>query len=157
MRHKKIHDRAIFLDWFVESYNKVRRRKTFPHLAVRMIIKLLFPKWSYGGRGAFKTVYKVQSTKRKLVLKVANSKRIKTDFETYRSIPPSVRNRHFAKIYWHTKYIMLQKYGRKTRIPISELKKLKDVGKRYGLSDVRPDNIRRLNSHFKIVDATRSN
>jgi hypothetical protein len=156
MRHKKIHDKAIFLDWFVESYNRVRRRKTFPHKAVRIIIKLLFPDWSYRGRGAFKTVYKVQSTKRRLVLKVANSNRIKTDVRTYRSIPRNVRNRYFAKIYWHTKCAMLQKYGTETHIPPSELKKLKKIGKKYGLGDVRSDNIRELDSHFKIVDATRT-
>lgn len=155
MRHKKIHEKAIFLDWFVGSYNKVRRRRTFPHKAVRMMIKLLFPNWTYRGRGAFKTVYRVRSTKRKLVLKVANKNRIKRDIGTYRSIPETVRNRYFGKIYWHTKHAMLQKYGRETRIPDSELRKLKNVGKRFGLGDIRPDNIRKVGSHFKIVDATR--
>jgi hypothetical protein len=156
MRHKKIHERARFLDWFVGSYNKVRRRRTFPHKAVGMAIRLLFPNWTYRGKGAYKTVYKLRSTKRRLVLKVADKKRIKEDFRAYRSIPETVRNRYFAKIYWHTEYTMLQKYGRKTRIPDSELKKLKDVGKRHGLSDIRPDNIRKVGFHFKIVDAART-
>ena len=48
---------------------------------------------------------------------------------------------------------MLQKYGAKTATLPSEIKKLKVIGKKYGLIDIRADNIRKVDGRFKIIDA----
>lgn len=154
MRHERIHKRALFIDEFVDAYKKVRNRTTFPHREVGRIVHFLFPGCSYTGRGAFKTVHKVSSRARDLVLKTTNPKNIRKDKQAYMRLPPTKRNRYFAKIYWVTKYCLLQKYGKKLeRIPERDLKKLKVVAKEYGLSDVRPGNIRKIDGRFKIVDA----
>lgn len=89
-----------------------------------------------------------------MVLKFSMEKNIKKDFETYTRLPPSIRNRYFAKIYWSTKYCLLQKYGKKAKVPDDKLQQLKIVAKKYGLSDVRVANIRKVNGNFKIVDAS---
>ena len=50
---------------------------------------------------------------------------------------------------------MLQKYGRKVRVPAREIERLKLVGAKYHLKDVREANIMKFDSGFKIVDAER--
>ena len=50
---------------------------------------------------------------------------------------------------------MLQKYGKQVAIPEAVLQRLKNIGKKYNLKDVRPDNIMQVNGKFKIVDAER--
>lgn len=155
MRHERIHKRALFIDEFVRAYQKVRNRKTFPHKEVGRIIHFLFPGCSYKGRGAFKTVHKISTRARDLVLKTSSPKNIKKDMRVYSRIPETIRNRYFAKIYWNTRCCLLQKYGRKTMgVPAKALKRLKEFGKQYGLRDIRLDNVRKVGGHFKIVDAS---
>lgn len=154
-RHKNIFKRAVFIDKFVDAYRSVHRRRTFPHKEVGSMIHFLFPGGSYKGRGAYKTVHKVSSRARDLVLKTSNRKNILRDMHAYRKLPTGIRNRYFAKVYWRTKYCLLQKFGRgNSRVPPDILRKLKRIGREHGLKDVRPANIRRVDGQFKIVDAS---
>jgi hypothetical protein len=154
IRHKKIYQRAKLLDKFIDFYIKAKKRVNFPHKVVKNIVCLLFPNARYEGKGAFKTVHHISTRSRELILKFSMEKNIKKDFEAYTSLPPSIRNRYFAKIYWSTKYCLLQKYGKKAKVPDDKLQQLKIVAKKYGLSDVRVANIRKVNGNFKIVDAS---
>jgi len=87
------------------------------------------------------------------VLKLTDRKNVSKDGKIYARVGKTLRNRYLAKVYWRTKYVILQKYGTAARIPSSELVRLKLFAKKYGLSDVRPDNIRKVDGMFKIVDA----
>jgi hypothetical protein len=153
MRHALLNRTAQIIDRFVDTHKRVRRRTTFPHKEISEIISMLFPGSSREGRGAFKSVHVVYSRSRTLVLKTSNPRNIRTDLRAYKRIPETVRNRYFGKIYWGTKYCLLQKYGREVRVPESALLKLKSIGKAYGLKDIRPANIRKINGRFKIIDA----
>ena len=113
MRHERIREKARFLDEFIEAHKKTRRRKRFPHQAVEVIIPLLFRRWRPEGRGAFKTVHRVSTTSRHVALKTASAKHISKDWRIYQTLPRGTRNRYFAKIYWKTKYCLLQKYGKR--------------------------------------------
>jgi hypothetical protein len=154
MRHALIRKKAEFIDQFVDAYKRIRKRTSFPHKEVGSIIHFLFPGGSYSGRGAFKTVHKVSSRAKTLVLKTSHFKNITQDVRAYKKLPQTLRNRYLAKIYWRTKYCLLQKYGRKVTMPPMELGRLKAVGKKHGLTDVRPDNVRKVDERFKIVDAS---
>jgi hypothetical protein len=154
MRHALIHRTAEVVDLFVDTYKKKRNRRTFPHKEVSNIIQYLFPGSSWRGRGAFKSVHRVYSRGRTLALKTSNPKNIRGDLRVYRRIPATIRNRYFAKVYWHTKYCLLQKYGRQTGVPQSVLVKLKGIGRQYGLRDIRSANVRKVEGRFKIVDAS---
>ncbi len=156
MRHALIRRKALFLDQFIDAYKRVRRRRTFPHREVQTMIRFLFPGSAFSGRGAFKTVHKVSSRERDLVLKTSNPRSLLRDERAYRRVPPTLRNRYFAKIYWRTKYCLLQKFGVARLVPPQQLARLKEVGERYRLTDVRPANIRRVEGAFKIVDASLS-
>src|SRR5712692_2145202 len=96
------------------------------------------------------------SRERDLVLKTGNRRSLYQDWRTYRRLPATLRNRYFAKLYWRTKYCLLQKYGKAGRVPPKRLATLKTVAQEHGLIDVRPDNIRLVEGVFKIVDASPS-
>lgn len=153
MRHNTIHEKALLIDKFVDIYMRARKRKTFPHKEVGQMILWIFPGSRSRGRGAFKTVYQISSRERDLVLKISKEKNIKSDMEAYYQLPRTIRNRYFAKIYWNTKYCLLQKYGKAVKISPKVVERLKKKVKPWGLSDVRADNIRKVGGRFKIVDA----
>lgn len=154
-RHRRIHQTAVLIDGLVDRYKRGRKRRTFPHREVKTIMHLAIPGCVYTGRGAFKTVHKVSTRTRDLVLKTSNPKNIRADVRAYLRLPPTIRNRYFAKIYWWTKYCLLQKFGRMTsNIPDDAMRRLRDVGRRHGLTDIRPANVRRVDGQYKIVDAS---
>ena len=152
-RHKLIYRKALFLDTFIKEYQKVRSRTNFPQKEVRTLIHFLFPGSSVSGRGAFKTAHRVSSRARHLVLKTSSPKNIRNDWRAYNKIPENLRNRYFARIYWKTKYCLLQKYGTKRIVPLPALHRLQRFGSEFGLTDIRPANVRKVDGHFKIVDA----
>ena len=157
-RHRRILEKARILDRFIDEYRKVKKRVKFPHKEAKSLIRVFFPRSSFAGRGAFKTVHRVSSRARDLVLKTSNPANIKNDWRAYHRIPPTLRNRYFAKIYWTTKYCLLQKHGKGTRgIPKEVKKRLMEIGRQFGLKDIRPANIRKVDGHFKIVDANLAN
>ena len=159
MRHKKIHDLvAKILEPSINFIKKSRKRESMPFKEIEKIINIFFPRTRYyeTGKGFFKHVFVIHSSKRKLVLKIGRSKKhIRKDFTTYNHLPLNIRNRYFAKIYWRRGLFMLQKYGKKVKVPAKELKRLKLVGNKYGLKDIREANIMKFDNKFKIVDAER--
>jgi len=156
MCHALIYKKAKFIDQFVDYYQKARGRSNFPQKETGHLIKFLFPGSRYSGRGAFKTVHQISSRAKDLVLKTSHRKNIIRDWRTYCRIPDSIRNRYFAEIYWKTNYCLLQKWGKKVKVPEEMITKLRLVGRTYGLTDIRSDNIRKVDGHFKIVDANLS-
>lgn len=154
MKFRRLLQKARLIDAFTRAYRRERKRNTFPHKPVRILVELLFPSWKREGRGAHKHVYKVTSTRRQLVLKVGRRRSIIRDIKAYRRIPASERNQLFAKIYWHTHHCLLQKYGEKPKVSRVELKRLRSDAKRYGLRDVRLANVRNVGGALRIVDAS---
>lgn len=154
MRHATLKKRAKIIDLIIDQYKQIRGRKTFPKKIVAGLVTLMFPNSDFEGRGFFKEVHSVHSRTRKLVLKLSHAKSTRRDWRVYRRLPASIRNRYFAKIYWHTKYCSLQKYGKKMRVSKRELHKLRARVRKYGLTDIKADNVRMVEGHFKIVDAS---
>jgi hypothetical protein len=159
MKHKKIKrlaERVIKLA--IQFIKKSRQRKSMPFKDLEAILKIFFPKTKHHktGKGFFKHVFIIHSNKKKLVLKIGRrEKDIRKDYATYLSLPKSVRNIYFAKIYWIDGLFMLQKYGKATKVPDNEFKRLREFGAKYGLKDVRTANIMKFGKIFKIVDAER--
>jgi len=141
------------VDAIIDHYIKVRKRKNFPKKIVEPVLKLVFPESHYIGRGFHKVVHAIYSRSFKRVIKISNFKSTNRDWDLYHRLPRTIRNLYFAKIYWHTKYCSLQKFGRKAVVPQVQLEKLKRRVKQYGLTDVRAENIRKFGKGFKIIDA----
>mgnify|MGYP001577136663 FL=1 len=128
-----------------------------PFQDIEILLKIFFPKTKEVGKGFFKRAFIIHFNKRKFVLKVGRKRNhIRKDHTTYTSrLPKNKINRYFAKIYWSHGLFMLQKYGKKAKIPKQEIEKLKKLGKKYGLKDIREANIMKFGKKFKIVDAER--
>jgi hypothetical protein len=154
MRHELLRRKAEFIGEFVDFHKRGHKLSRFPHKAVGELIELLFLDSFYVGRGAHKTVHRVRSRARDLVLKTAPRQEIRSGERAYNAIPANRKNRYFAKVYWRTKYCLPQKYGKDARVPAEKLAHLKKIGKEFGLSDIRPANVRKVDGHFKIVDAS---
>jgi len=143
----------------IKSIKKFRGINVTPHKDIEGLLNIFFPKTKYheSKKGFFKHVYIIHSSKKKLVLKEGSRKAIRKDYTTYKRIPGKVRNRVFAKIYWRSKdgKFMLQKYGKRVKVPKNQLEKLKQVGNEYNLKDIREANVMKFGNKFKIVDAER--
>ena len=155
MRFKKEYNLCKVIDLISD----INRKNRMPHQMFRKLVVLLFPKAKNVTKGvsAFKTVYKITE---KLVVNYGDHKHIMNDKKAYNRIPQKIRNRHFAKIYWHTKYTYLQKLGHDIKMPKEKIKrdkrflKLKRLEKKYNIRDVRPDNVKLFGKRtFKIIDA----
>ena len=159
MRYKKINDLVEkIIEPSIRFIKKSRQRKSMPYKDIEAIIKIFFPRTKHHktGKGFFKHVFVIYSSKKKVALKIGRSKKhISKDCKTYLSLPKSIRNRYFAKIYWQNGLFMLQKYGKKVKVPKEESDRLKKVGAKFRLKDIREANIMKVDNKFKIVDAER--
>ena len=148
-----------FIEPSIRKIQRARKIKTIPHKDIEKLLNIFFPRTKYisSNKGFFKHVFIIHSEIKSLVLKEGKSKDIRKDYNTYKRIPKNVRNCYFAKIYWRSNggRFMLQKYGKEVGIPKDELMRLKEIGKKYGLKDVREDNIRKFGDKLKIIDAER--
>lgn len=163
MRYKKIKEGPVEILKKVIGYiKKSRKRVNMPIKEIETIVKILFPKTKGNKRmsGFYKYAFVIHYGKKKLVLKIGRKiEHIRKDYETYkylcRRLGKRKANRYFAKIYWAHGLFMLQKYGKKVHVPEKELSKLKNFGRKYGLKDIREENVRKFGNNFKIVDAER--
>ena len=72
----------------------------------------------------------------------------------YKQLPPSLRHVYFARVFWHTKYCILQEYGVEVEASAEGVAQLRAIASKYGLLDITCDNIRSVNGNLKIIDAS---
>jgi len=159
MRYKRIYGLTNkVIKPLIKEIKKAKNTQRMPYKEIKIILDMLYPatKHQNVGRGYFKHVFIIHTKKRRLALKIGRGiKDMRKDAITYQKIPSNVRNRYFAKIYWTSGLFMLQKYGKKAKVPKDEIDRLKEIGSKYGLKDIREANIMKVDGKFKIVDAER--
>lgn len=171
MGYKKIKDLVEkVIEPSIDFIKSTKKRGTMPFKDIESILKILFPKTKYHktGKGFFKHVFAIHFNKKKFALKMGRSKKdIRKDYTTYtqlcKRLGEKKAKKNFAKIYWRTNLFILQKYGRKARVPDKVVERLKAVGFEYGLRDIGGNkkrktwgkNIMKFGNQFKIVDAER--
>jgi len=142
---------------------KNRKKQNTPFKEIESILNIFFPgtKHISSGAGAFKRVFIIHTpNKKKLALKISRRRSyMRKDYTTYKNfikrIGANIGHRNYAKIYWRTDFTMLQKFGKAVKVPEEEIQRLKQLGKEYGLKDIREKNIMKVDGKFKIVDAER--
>ena len=147
IRHKTLKTKARKLDKELSKINTSR----FPRKKVQELAKKIFPDCEFEGGGWHKDVFYITSRnkKRDLVIKIAQKRKIKGEVKIYKMV-----GKDFAKIYWNTKYVALQEFGdHKSEVPKEEIKRLKGIGLKFRLNDVRKGNIAKFGNRFKIIDA----
>jgi hypothetical protein len=100
-----------------------------------------------------KVVFHLRHKSHRLVLKVGKTEAIEHDHRAYKQMPASLRHVYFARVFWHTKYCLLQEYGAEAEVSTRELAQLRAIATKYGLLDISCDNIRSVNGNLKIIDA----
>lgn len=159
VRYKRIYDLVNQqIRPLIDQIKRAKDTKRMPYKEIKVILDILYPDTKHRdvGKGYFKHVFIIHTKRRWLALKIGRSIRdMRKDAITYEKIPANVRNRYFAKIYWTSGLFMLQKYGEKAKAPKDEIKRLKEIGNKYGLKDIREANIMKVGGKFKIVDAER--
>jgi hypothetical protein len=103
--------------------------------------------------GWHKIVFGIHSLDQEIVLKVGAKKSIENDHRAYNRVPENQRHQLFAKIFWHTKYCLLQQYGSPAKVSQKELDHLRGIGYNYGIFDIKADNLMRIDGKLKIIDA----
>ncbi len=87
------------------------------------------------------------------MLKVGAKRAIESDHQAYKRVPENIRHQLFARIYWHTKYCLLQQYGYPAHVTAAQLARIRRIVYRYGVFDVKPENLKSVNGALKIIDA----
>ena len=128
-----------------------------PQLQLKELVLKNFPDLYVRDVGWHKIVFGIHSADQKIVLKVGTKKSIENDHQAYKRVPESIRHQVFARIFWHTKYCLLQEYGFPAQVNAEELKRLRRIVYRYGIFDVKEANLKRINGELKIIDANVTN
>lgn len=167
MRYKKIKDLVEkVIKPSIKFIKNSKKSKRMPFKEIRLMLNIFYPKTKEENQkkqkryGKYKHVFIIHSGKTRLALKIGRRvKYTQKDYTTYtrlvKNLGKKKTNQYFAKIYWRDGLFMLQKYGKKVKVPKNEKEKLDDIGEKYGLKDVREANIMKFGKQFKIVDAER--
>jgi hypothetical protein len=120
---------------------------------LEQIVLMIFPDAVMVNFGLHKLVFRLSHKSHELALKIGKSEAIERDHEAYRQMPTSIRHVYFARVFWHTKYCLLQEFGVEAEVSAEELAQLRAIADQYGLLDITCENIRNVNGNLKIIDA----
>ena len=153
MKFKSLHKKARFLDNLIDDYEKNRGTSFVPMRSLQELTSKVFPEAARVNMGLHKLVFHLTHKSHQLALKIGREETIELDHKSYKLLPPRLRHVYFARIFWHTKYCLLQEYGVEAEATHDQLIKLRTIGYNYGLLDITCENIRNVNGYLKIVDA----
>lgn len=117
------------------------------------LVTMNYPDFSVENCGWHKIVFQNRQFDHRVVLKIGPKKSIEGDHRVYKSVPEDKRHRFFARIYWHTKYCLLQEYGDPVAATQEQLNRLRQAVYKYGVFDVKAENLRLISGELRIVDA----
>ena len=153
MKYKTLHQTARQIDHLIDHYMHASGSPFIQQNELKNLILKDFPDLYVKDAGWHKIVFGIHSTDQKIVLKVGPKNSIEKDHRAYKRVPESQRHQLFAKIFWHTKYCLLQEYGSPANVTKEELDILRRTVYQYGISDIKAENLKRINGELKIVDA----
>ena len=148
-----MHEKARFLDKSIDEYIKAERTSFIPMRKLPKIVGTVFPDAVMVNFGLHKLVFHLKCNSRDVALKVGKQQAVERDHTAYRQLPSNLRHVYFAKVFWHTKYSLLQEYGVEAEVTRQQLLLLRAIARRYGLLDITCDNVRVVNGNLKIIDA----
>ena len=154
MKFKSLHKNAKLLDDLIDTYIKTKKTSFAPIGELEKFALRVFPDTVRVDFGLHKLVFHLRHKSHELALKVGKTEAIEHDHRAYRQMPKSLRQVYFARVFWHTKYCLLQEYGVEANVSTQELSQLRAIAYKYGLLDITCENIRRVNGNLKIIDAS---
>jgi len=154
VKFKTLHEKAKLVDDSIDEYIKTKKGSFVPMQNLEEIVLTTFPGSHVSNFGLHKLVFRLRHKSHELALKIGKSEAIERDHEAYKQMPPNVRHAYFARVFWHTKYCILQEFGVEADVSAQDLVQLRAIAGEYGLLDITCDNIRSVNGNLKIIDAS---
>ena len=153
MQYQSLHHQAKHIDHLLDENIRLRGTLFLTREELEAVILGACPDFYVESFGWHKTVFGVKGLERKVVLKVGPKKSVENDHRAYKRVPENMRHQVFAKIFWHTKYCLLQEYGYPVHVTELQLQRLRREVNRYGIFDVKAQNLRAIDGAVKIIDA----
>lgn len=154
VKFKSLHEKAKLIDDLIDDHIKTKGTNFVPMHNLEEIVLTIFPESVMTNFGLHKLVFRLKHKSHDLALKIGKKESIELDHRGYKQMPASIRHVYFARIFWHTKYCLLQEYGIEAEVSAQELLQLRAISLKYGLLDITCDNIRIVNGYLKIIDAS---
>jgi hypothetical protein len=154
VKFKSLHEKAKLVDDLIDEYREAKGASFVPMSELEKIVTVAFPDAVLVNLGLHKLVFYLRHKSHELALKTGKAQAIEQDHKAYKQLPASLRHVYFAKVFWHTKYCLLQEYGLEAEASAEGLAQLRATASKYGLLDITCDNIRSVNGNLKIVDAS---
>ena len=153
VKFKSLHEKARLLDGSIDGYIETQGAGFVPMRKLQEMVVAVFSEAIMVNFGLHKIVFQLRYKSHDLALKVGKSQAVERDHRAYKLLPPSLRHAYFARIFWHTKYSILQEYGTEAEVTQRQLLQLRALAGKYGLLDITCDNIRWVSGNLKIIDA----
>jgi hypothetical protein len=157
LKYKELHHQAKHIDRLIDAELYTRGGLFLTHEQLQSLVEANYPDF-YGEKcGWHKIVFRNKTADHKAVLKIGPKKSIENDHRTYRRVPEETRHRFFAKMFWHTKYCLLQEFGEPATATQEQLDCVRHEVYKFGIIDIKADNLRWIDGELKIVDANFTN
>ncbi|NLF89243.1 hypothetical protein GX563_10540 [Candidatus Bathyarchaeota archaeon] len=153
MKYRMLHHQAKHIDRLIDENRHAAKAAFLTSDQLKTIVTTVYPDFYMESCGWHKIVFRNRLANHKVVLKVGPQRSIEADHSAYKRIPHSIRHRVFARLFWHTKYCLLQEYGEAAQVNAQELNEIRRAVYRYGVFDIKAENIKRINGMLKIIDA----
>jgi hypothetical protein len=153
LKYKDLHHTARQIDHLIDHHLNASKTSVIPQEELKRIVLKEFPDLYVQDFGWHKIVFGIHSAEQKIVLKVGAKGNIENDHRAYKRVPENMRHKLFARIFWHTKYCLLQEYGFPAHVTQEELTGLRQIVNRYGIFDVKAENVKCVNGELRIIDA----
>lgn len=151
MKYKTLHHTARHIDHLIDHH--LNKKSSFIRQEdLRKLVTQNYPDIFFIGYGWHKIAFGVRSAP-KVVLKIGTKKTIENDHRAYKRVPHPLRHQLFAHMFWHTKYCLLQEYGCPAYVTPQQLTNIRQAVYKYGIFDVKAENIKRIDRTLKIIDA----
>jgi hypothetical protein len=153
VKFKSLKEKADAVDNLIDQYIITKNTRFPPKQRLIETVSAVFPNAALVNLGLHKLVFRLTHKTHTLALKVGKQTAIERDHRAYKQFPPSLRHVYFARVFWHTKYCLLQEYGVEAEVTREQLLYLRKLAYKYGLLDITCENIRSVNGELKIIDA----
>jgi hypothetical protein len=153
LKYKTIHQTAKQIDHLIDHHIHASETSVIPQEELKKLVLKNFPDFYVQNVGWHKIVFGIRSFDQKIVLKVGPKNSIENDHRAYKRVPENLRHKVFARIFWYTKYCLLQEFGYPANVTQEELTRLRKIIYKYGVFDVKAENLKMINGELKIIDA----
>lgn len=154
LKYRQLHHEAKHIDRIIDRRLKLLGGMFLTTDDIEALVAENYPDFVVENCGWHKIVFRNRQIDHKVVLKIGPSRSIENDHQAYKRVPKSIRHQTFARIYWHTKYCLLQEFGESATVTEEQLDCIRQVVYKYGIFDIKAENLRWIDGELKIIDAS---